>query len=103
MKNNKKKLLNELENQIEEGLITAHEYQDPNIFLPYNPLFRLIKKIYLRFLSMYTKYQIVFNQNIFYSLNKMYQYILYLTSEIEKQKEEIEKIKNEIKSLKNKK
>lgn len=99
---NKEKLLTEIENQIEEGLVTAHEYQNPNIFLPYNPLFRLIKKIYLRFLSIYTKYQIVFNQNIFYSLNKIYQYILYLNSEIEKQQKEIKKIKQEIETLKNK-
>lgn len=100
MKNNKD--LNQLENQIEEGLIVAHEYQNPNIFLPYNPLFQLLKKIYLRFLSMYTKYQIVFNQNLFYSVNKIYQYLLYLNRTIEEQKREIKELKKEIKTLKNK-
>lgn len=104
MKNKKqlKKDLNKLENQIEESLIIAHEYQNPNIFLPYNFVFQLIKKIYLRFLSMYTKYQIVFNQNIFYSVNKIYQYLLHLNNKIEEQEKEIEKLKKEIKILKNK-
>lgn len=89
----------QLENQIEEGLVTAHEYKDPNIFLPYNPLFQLIKKIYLKILSMYTKYQIVFNKNLFYSNYKTYQYILQLKSELKKQKEEIALLKKQIKNL----
>lgn len=99
---NKKKLIIQLENQIEEGLITAHEYQDPTIFLPYNPIFQLLKKLYLRFLSMYTKYQIVFNQNLFYSVNKIYQYILELNNELEKKDQEIKKLKKELKEIKSK-
>jgi len=94
MKNKKNKFINELENEIESGLITCHEYVNPEIFLPINPFFRLFKKIFLFFIKMYTKYQIVFNYNIFYTLNKIYQYLIQLkTEQEEKEKLYIKKIK----------
>jgi len=76
MKNKKDTSVTELENEVESGLVTAHEYSDPEIFLPIGPIRRLLKKIILFVIKVYTKYQIVFNYNILFSVNKIYQYLL---------------------------
>ena len=106
MKDNMSASLNDLENNIESGLVAAHEYSNPEIFLPMNPVFRFIKKIFLFLIKIYTKYQIVFNYNILYSLNKLYQYLLHFESNYEGKEEiNIKKINNlesRIKILENK-
>ena len=67
-----------IENEIEKGLITSRDYANPTTFLPLNPYSRLLKKLVLFVIKVYTKSQIVFNQNILYSANKLYQYVLHI-------------------------
>jgi hypothetical protein len=83
MKNKNNASVSDLENDIESGLITSREYSNPGIFLPMNPVFRFIKKMFLYSIKMYTKYQIVFNYNILHSVNKIYQYIIHLQADQE--------------------
>lgn len=66
----------ELENDIESGLVSAREYSDPELFLPMTPVKRLIKKVLLFVIRPFTRYQIIFNNNIFFTINKIYQYFL---------------------------
>lgn len=82
-----------LVNDTEEGLITAYEYSDPNIFLPLNPAFRAIKKIILFVMKAYTKTQVVFNKNVFYVLNRLYLQNLELNNKVNRLEDELRKIK----------
>lgn len=102
MRHKKTTSVTELENEIESGLITAHEYSDPEIFLPMNPVFRLIKKTFLFLIKMYTKYQIVFNDNILFSVNKIYQYLLKQQVDQEETKNKTEELESRIKLLEKK-
>ncbi len=99
MKNKKDTSVTELENEIESGLVTAHEYANPEIFLPLNPIFRLLKKAILRAISPYTKYQIVFNHNLLHSINKMYQHLLKQDAEKEDLKGKVELLENKLKKI----
>ncbi len=82
-----------LENEIEGGLITSYEYSDPTIFLPINPLFRLLKKTLLFLMRVYIKAQIVFNKNVFYVMNRLFIQNLNLKKRVD----ELEKAINELK------
>lgn len=87
----------ESENEIESGIVTAHEYANPEIFLPLNPVFRFIKKTFLFLIKMYTKYQIVFNNNILFSVNKIYQYLLQVQSKQEDLESRIKLLEKKLK------
>jgi hypothetical protein len=102
MKNKKTTSVAELENEIESGLVTAHEYSNPEIFLPINPVFRFIKKTFLFLIKMYTKYQIVFNYNILFSVNKIYQYFLEQQNSQKEIKRKVEELESKIKELEKK-
>jgi cell division protein FtsB len=102
MRKDRKKSVNDLENEIESGLITSHEYSNPEIFLPMNPVFRFIKKTFLFLIKMYTKYQIVFNYNILFSLNKIYQYLLKQQADQEEIKSKTKELESRIKQLEKK-
>ncbi len=102
MKHEKATSVTELENEIEFGLITAHEYSNPEIFLPMNPFFRFVKKMFLFLIKMYTKYQIVFNNNILFSVNKIYQYLLKEQTYQEEIKSKTKELESRIKQLEKK-
>ena len=89
----------ELENEIESGIVTAHEYANPEIFLPLNPVFRFIKKTFLFLIKMYTKYQIVFNNNILFSVNKIYQYLLQVQSKQEDLESRVKLLEKKLKKV----
>ena len=89
----------ELENEIESGIVTAHEYAHPEIFLPLNPVFRFIKKTFLFLIKMYTKYQIVFNNNILFSVNKIYQYLLQVQSKQEDLESRVKLLEKKLKKV----
>lgn len=102
MKNKKDTSVSELENEIESGLITAHEYSDPEVFLPLNPIKRLLKKTVLFLIRTYTKYQIVFNTNLLFSVNKIYQSLLKQQTEQEELRKKTGKLELRIKRLEEK-
>lgn len=102
MRQNNPKTDNELENDVESGLVTAREYADPGIFLPINPFYRLIKKLFLFLSRMYTKYQVVFNKNIRFSVSKLYQYVLRIKQNQSKFKNEIGELEKRIEILEKK-
>lgn len=102
MKHKKTTSVTQLENEIESSLVTAHEYSNPEIFLPINPVFRFIKKTFLFLIKMYTKYQIVFNYNILFSLNKIYQYLLKQQADQEEIKSKTKELESRIKQLEKK-
>ena len=82
-----------LTNEIEGGLITSYEYSDPTIFLPINPFFRAAKKLILFFIRVYTKAQIVFNKNVFYTMNRLYLQNLELINKVNKIEKELDNLK----------
>ena len=92
-----------IENEIEKGLITSRDYANPTTFLPLNPYSRLLKKLVLFVIKVYTKSQIVFNQNILYSANKLYQYVLHISEKLKnndlKNHQEIKELEKRVKIL----
>lgn len=88
-----KKRENSLNNEIEEGLVTTYEFINPTIFIPRNPVTRAVKKALLFIMRVYTKAQIVFNSNVFHTLNRLY----IQNIELSKRIDELEKLTGSLK------
>lgn len=95
-----------IENEIEKGLVTSRNYSNPTTFLPMNPYTRFLKKLMLSLIRVYTKSQIVFNQNILYSANKLYQYLLHIDDNLKdndlKNSQRISQLERRVKILEKK-
>lgn len=95
-----KKKQSDLTNEIEEGLVITYEFINPTIFIPRNPITRVIKKIILLVMRVYTKAQIVFNSNVFHTLNRLYIQNLKLSERIDELEELTKSLKKKNRAVK---